>query len=242
MKTVMAPNQDEQTLDHQNLDHQNLDHQNLDHQNLDHQNLDDQTLALAHARGVLRARDLEEHGIARTYLRRLQERGLLVPLGRGLYLPGDAEVTEHQSLIEVARRVPHGVVCLLSALRFHDFTTLEPHQVWLAIESRARTPKLDYPPLRVMRFSGDAWHKGVEEHALMVGKAKVMVRVTSPAKTVADCWKFRSKVGQDVALEALRDGWQGRKFTMDELWHYAKVNRVANVMRPYLEAVTFSCQ
>lgn len=203
-------------------------------------NHDAQTLALAQKRGVLRARDLDEHGIARTYLRRLQERGLLVPLGRGLYLPADAEVTEHQSLIEVARRVPHGVVCLLSALRFHDFTTQEPHEIWLAIESRARTPKFNYPPLRVIRLSGDSWREGVEEHSLVVGEAKVVVRVTNPAKTVADCWKFRNKVGLDVALEALRDGWRQGKFTMDDLWRYAKINRVANVMRPYLEAVTFS--
>lgn len=203
-------------------------------------NQDAQTLALAQKLGVLRARDLDEHGIARVYLRRLQEQGLLVPLGRGLYLPSDAEVTGHQSLIEVARRVPHGVVCLLSALRFHDFTSQEPHEVWLAIESRARAPKFEYPPLRIMRFSGNSWHEGVEEHALAVGEAKVMVRVTNPAKTVADCWKFRNKVGPDVALEALRDGWRGCKFTMDDLWRYAKINRVANVMRPYIEMVIFS--
>jgi predicted transcriptional regulator of viral defense system len=203
-------------------------------------NQDTQALALAQKRGVLRARDLDEHGIARTYLRRLKEQGLLVSLGRGLYLPSDAEVTEHQSLIEVARRVPHGVVCLLSALRFHDFTTQEPYEVWLAIESHARAPKFGYPPLRVVRFGGDSWREGMEEHALAVGEAKVVVRVTNPAKTVADCWKFRNKIGVDVALEALRDGWRQRKFTSDDLWRYAKINRVANVMRPYLEAITFS--
>lgn len=201
---------------------------------------DDQALALARQQGVLRARDLAEHGIARTYLRRLQERGLLVPAGRGLYLPTDAEITEHQTLIEVARRVPHGVICLLSALRFHDFTTQEPHEVWLAIESHARTPKLDYPRLRVVRMSGAAWREGVEAHALPVGEAQVTVRVTNPAKTVADCWKFRNKIGLDVALEALREGWRERRFTVDELWHYARINRVANVLRPYLEMVTFS--
>lgn len=208
---------------------------------MSHQTLPEaEALALARKRGVLRARDLQERGIARVYLRRLQERGLLVPLGRGLYLPTDSEVSEHQTLIEVARRVPHGVVCLLSALRFHDFTTQEPHQVWLAIEKRARTPKLDYPPLRVIRLSGEAWRAGVEEHALPVGEAKVIVRVTNPAKTVADCWKFRNKIGMDVALEALREGWRTRQFTMDELWLYAGINRIANVMRPYLEMVTFS--
>jgi len=203
------------------------------------QNLDAEVLALARKRGVLRARDLQEHGIARTYLQRLQERGLLQTVGRGLYLPADTEITEHQTLVEVARRVPHGVVCLLSALRFHDFTTQEPHAVWLAIEKGARTPKIEYPTLRVVRFGGDAWCEGVEEHHLPVGEAKVTVRVTNPAKTVADCWKFRNKIGLDVALEALREGRRKRKFTMDELWHFATIDRVANVMRPYLEAVRF---
>lgn len=201
---------------------------------------DAQTLALAQQRGVLRARDLDEHGIARTYLRRLQERGLLVALGQGLYLPADAAVTEHQSLIEVARRVPHGVICLLSALRFHDVTTQEPHQVWLAIENRARAPKFDYPPLRVVRLGGASWREGVEQHGLRVGEVTVAVRITSVAKTVADCWKFRHKIGLDVAIEALHDGWRQRKFTIDELWHYAQINRVSNVVRPYLETVTFS--
>lgn len=195
-------------------------------------------MALARERGVLRARDLDERGLARIYLQRLTERGLLMPLGRGLYLPADADVSEHLSLIEVARRVPHGVVCLLSALRFHEFTTQQPHQVWLAIEQGTRAPRLDYPPLRVVRMSGDAWSEGVEGHTLAVGEAQVEVRITNAAKTVADCWKFRNKIGLDVALEALHEGWRERKFNMDELWHYARINRVTNVMRPYLEMVT----
>ena len=190
---------------------------------------------LARERGVLRARDLDERGLARIYLRRLTERGLLMSLGRGLYLPADADVSEHLSLIEVARRVPHGVVCLLSALRFHEFTTQQPRQVWLAVEQGTRAPKLDYPPLRVVRMSGDAWSGGVEEHTLTLGEAQVEVKVTSAAKTVADCWKFRNKIGLDIALEALSEGWRERKFSMDELSHYARINRVANVLRPYLE-------
>jgi predicted transcriptional regulator of viral defense system len=129
---------------------------------------------------------------------------------------------------------------LLSALRFHNFTTQEPRAVWLAIESRTRTPKLDYPPLCVVRMSGAAWREGVESHPLSIGEAQVPVRVTTPAKTVADCWKFRHKIGQDVALEALREGWRERRFTVDELLHYAGIDRVANVLRPYLEMVTLS--
>lgn len=201
---------------------------------------EEQLLALAQRLGVLRARDLDELGIARVYLRRLQQRGLLEPLSRGLYLSSGADVTEHQSLIEIARRVPQGVVCLLSALVFHNLTTQNPHQIWLAIPNRARTPKLDYPPLRVMRMSDASLNEGVEEHALPIGETKVTVRVTNPAKTVADCWKFRNKVGLDVAIEASRDAWRQRRFTMSELSHYARINRVDKVMRPYLEAITFS--
>lgn len=201
---------------------------------------EERLLALAQRRGVLRARDLDELGIARVYLRRLQERGLLESLSRGLYLSSGADITEHQSFIEVARRVPQGVVCLLSALTFHQLTTQNPHQVWLAIPSRARTPKLSYPPLRVMRMSDASLDVGVEEHALPIGETTVMVRVTNPAKTVADCWKFRNKVGLDVAIEATRDAWRQRSFGMTELEHYAKINRVDKVMRPYLEMLTFS--
>lgn len=157
-----------------------------------------------------------------------------------MYLSSGAYVTEHQSFIEVARRVPQGEVCLLSALTFHQLTTQNPHQIWLAIPNRARTPKLSYPLLRVMRMSDASLNEGVEEHALPIGETTVTVRVTNPAKTVADCWKFRNKVGLDVAMEASRDAWRRRLFTMPELGHYAKINRVDKVMRPYMKMLTFS--
>jgi predicted transcriptional regulator of viral defense system len=136
-------------------------------------------------------------------------------------------------LAEVARRVPKGVVCLLSALRFHGLTTQAPFEVWLAIENKAIAPKLDYPSLRIVRFSGAALTEGVEEHVV----DGVMVRVTGVAKTVADCFKYRNKIGLDVALEALREAWRGKRMTSDDLWRYAKVCRVANVMRPYLDSL-----
>jgi len=192
---------------------------------------------LAQTLGVLRARDLESRGLARIYLRRLQDRGLLISAGRGVYLPTDADVSEHQTLVEVARRVPDGVICLLSALRFHDIGTQNPPAVWLAIETGKRAPRLDYPMLEVVRQSGVAWSEGVEKHLISVGEAQVPVKITSPAKTVADCWKFRGRVGQDVALEALRDVLRSRKASVDELWHYAHVNRVLHAMRPAMEAL-----
>ena len=125
------------------------------------------------------------------------------------------------------------MVCLLSALRLHDLTTQAPFEVWLAIDNKAGTPKVDYPPLRIVRFSGAALTEGVEEHIV----DGVTVRVTGVAKTVADCFKYRNKIGLDVVLEALREAWNANRMTSDEIWHYAKINRVANVMRPYLESL-----
>jgi predicted transcriptional regulator of viral defense system len=154
-------------------------------------------------------------------------------VGRGLYVLPDADVSEHHSLAEASKRVPHGVVCLLSALRFHNLTTQSPSEVWLAIGSKAWRPQVDYPRLRFVRFSDRALEAGVEEHSI----EGVLVRVYSPAKTVADCFKYRNKIGLDVALEALRDCRRERKCSNDELWRYAKICRVANVMRPYMEAI-----
>jgi len=189
-------------------------------------------LEIVEQAGVLRPRDLEAHGIPRIYLSRLCARGLLQRVGRGLYVLPDADVSEHHTLAEACKRVPHGVVCLLSALRFHGLTTQSPSEVWLAIGSKVWRPQVDYPPLRLVRFSVRALEAGMEEHSI----EGVRVRVYNPAKTVADCFKYRNKIGIDVAMEALRDCRRQRKCTNDELWHYAKICRVANIMRPYMEA------
>jgi len=193
----------------------------------------DKLLDLARTRGLVRPNDLAPLGIPRVALTRAVRCGQLERIGRGLYGLMARPVSGHGTLAEVALRVPKGVVCLLSALRFHDLTTQAPFQVWLAIANKAATPKLDYPPLRLVRFSGAALTEGVEEHAV----DGVTIRVTSVAKTVADCFKYRNKIGLDVALEALRDAWAARRMTSDEIWHYAKIDRVANVMRPYLESL-----
>lgn len=191
-------------------------------------------LNLVRNQGLIRPRDLAPLGIPRVSLTRAVRRGQLERIGRGLYgLPG-RPVSAHGVLAEVARRVPKGVVCLLSALRFHGLTAQAPFEIWLAIENKSIAPKLDYPPLRIVRFSGAALTEGIEEH-LVDG---VMVRVTGVAKTVADCFKYRNKIGLDVALEALREAWREKRMTSDDLWRYAKVCRVANVMRPYLESLT----
>ena len=146
----------------------------------------------------------------------------------------DADFTEHLSLAEVAKRVPHSVVCLLSALPFHRIGTQQPPDVWLAVERRAARPASMNPQLRVGRMSGPAFSEGIEERQI----EGVRVRVYCPAKTVVDCFKFRNKVGLDVALEALRDGWRSRKVKMDDLVRFARVCRVEKVMRPYLESLT----
>lgn len=189
-------------------------------------------LDMLRKKGVLRPGDLDALGIPRSALRRLTERGLVTKVSRGLYRLADVPISEHISLAEACRRVPHGIVCLLSALRFHGLTTQNPHEVWLAIDQKARRPRVEYPPIRVVHVSGPTRAAGVETHVI----DGVPVRIYGAAKTVADCFKFRRLVGLDVALEALRDYRRGRR-SMDDLWQFARIDRATNVMRPYIEAL-----
>jgi len=193
----------------------------------------DEVLAFIRAHGAVRPRDLEAAGFNRMWLTRLERRGLVERVRRGLYVAADAEWTEHHSFAEVARQAPGGVICLLSALSFHELTTQIPFEVWLAIDRKARVPKAMTPQVRVMRFSGVALTTGVEEH-LIEG---VPVRIYGPAKTVVDCFRYRNKIGFDVALEALRGCYRLRLATVDELWECAGRLRVGNVMRPYIESL-----
>lgn len=185
------------------------------------------------AAGVVRASELTRRGIHPMTLRRLVERGVVERDGRGLYRLAGAEVSENFSLIQAAKRVPKGVICLLSALRFHGLTAQKPFEVWMAIERGTRRPAAGVPPLRVHSFSGEAFTAGVDEHKI----DGVTLWVYNPAKTVADCFKFRYKIGVDVAIEALRDALRQHKATVDEIWHYAEICRVARVIYPYLEAL-----
>ena len=195
--------------------------------------MENAVLALAERRPLLHSRDLTAQALPTVVLSRLVAAGKLERVARGVYSLPERALSEHRSLAEVALRAPRGVVCLLSALRVHGIGTQAPFEVWLAIPPHTPTPRLDQPTLRVVRMSGPALSEGVEP----IGIDGVQVPVFNANKTVADCFKFRNKIGLDVALEALRDGWAQRKLTMDVLWHYAAVNRVANVMRPYLESV-----
>lgn len=191
------------------------------------------TLKLARRRQGVTTRELAAAGIHRQVLSRLVESGELERVVRGVYRLPEHPLTEHHGLAMVSAVVPHGVICLLSALQFHGIGTQLPSEVWIAIDRRARRPALKYPPLRIVRYSGAALTEGVESHRLE-GQT---VRVYNVAKTVADCFKYRNKIGLDVALEALREARRAKKASADALWRYAKINRVANVMRPYLEAV-----
>ena len=185
-------------------------------------------------KGLLRPSDLDPLGIRREALWHLHRAGRLQRVGRGVYGLPDRTMSLHHSLAEAAKKVPNGVVCLLSALSFNTLTTQIPHEVWMALDRKARLPRPG-PGLnfRFHRFSGEALTAGVERHIV----DGVPVRVYCVAKTVADCFKYRNKVGLDVALEALREAWRERRFTMDEMWKYAKVCRVSRIMMPYLESL-----
>ncbi len=192
-----------------------------------------QAIELARQLGILRPKDLQDAGVSRVTLSRLSAAGLLEKVGRGLYRLPSAEISEHESLAHIAKRVPQAVFCLLTALQFHELTTQLPRQIWIAMPRGSHTPNIDYPPVRMIQFTGESYSEGIE----IVKRDNTQLRVYSVAKTLVDCFKHRNKIGLDVALEALKDARAKNKLNMDELWHYAKIARVANVMRPYLESI-----
>lgn len=189
-------------------------------------------LDLARQKGLLRANDLETIDAPRVVLTRMTAAGLLDRVGRGLYRLPSHPGPEDEGLAAVATKVPQAVFCLLSALQFHELTTQLPRQIWIAMPRGSHLPRIDYPPIKMVQMTGDVYSEGIEA----VDRDGVTLRVYGVAKTVADCFKHRNKVGLDVALEALKEVRAKRLVTADELWRYAKVCRVANVMRPYLEA------
>lgn len=197
---------------------------------------EEEVLQLARTRALLRARDLAHAGLPTIALTRLVSAGKLKRVARGIYSLPRQPMSEHRSLAEAALRVPRGVVCLLSALRVHKIGTQAPREVWLAVPHQMPSPRVSQPALRVVRMSGAALAEGIDRLTI----DGVEVPVYDVAKTIVDCFKFRNKIGLDVALEALREGCGKRKVTIDALWHYASINRVANVMRPYLESVAAS--
>lgn len=195
--------------------------------------LDKAALRLLDREGVVRARELEALGHSRAGIARLLDQGVLERVGRGLYVLPGRQVPANYALARAAKRVPRGVVCLLSALQFHGMTTQLTRDVWIAIGERDWRPASEEPRIRTVRFSSLSLQEGITTHRV----DGVPVRIFNPAKTIADCFKYRNKLGLDVAIEALRDGLRQRKCTVDELWRYAKVDRVSAVMRPYMEAL-----
>jgi predicted transcriptional regulator of viral defense system len=183
-------------------------------------------------KGMVRAHELVRIGVAGETLQQLLRSGALVRVSRGLYAAPERALNEHDQLAQLAIKHPKMVFCLLTALQIHGLTTQAPHEVWVAISPNARAPQVSYPPLRIVRLSDPDL-----QVVSMSLDGIVHIPVTSVAKTVADCFKFRNKIGLDIALEALRDAWRQKKVTMDEQWESAQLCRVANVMRPYLESL-----
>lgn len=190
-------------------------------------------LDLLRERSVLRPSDLDAIGAPRVILTRMTAKGQLEKAGRGLYRLPDNPGSEHESLIAVAVRAPQAVFCLLTALQFHELTTQLPRQVWIAMPRGSHVPKIAWPPVRMVQFTADAYSEGIE----VVERDRIKLRVYCMAKTIADCFKHRNKIGLDVALEALKDARAQNKASADDLWRYAKVCRVTNVVRPYLESL-----
>ncbi len=197
------------------------------------QNMIEKLITLAQTKGLLHTRDVAKEGIPRQYLKIACERRALERLGRGLYSIPNQLIGENISLAEVCTVAPRGVICLLSALRFHNLTTQLPSDVWLAIGQKDRRPKIETVAVRVFRFSQASLTSGVEIHTMH----GVEIKVFSPAKTVADCFKYRNKIGLDVSIESLRDCLRLRKATVDELIKQSRICRVEKVMKPYLEAM-----
>jgi predicted transcriptional regulator of viral defense system len=193
----------------------------------------DRALRMIEKMGLARPAELEARGVARARLYRLVRQGLVERRARGIYVAAGHAPTAEHTLAQVATRVPAGVFCLLTALRFHGLTTQSPAEVWIALPEKARKPRMDYPRLRVARFSGSALTEGIERHRV----EGVEMRVYSAAKTVADCFKYRNKLGIDVAVEALRDFSRRNRGGATELARFARICRVARVMQPYLDAI-----
>jgi predicted transcriptional regulator of viral defense system len=191
-------------------------------------------LEFANERKIFRAREIEKKlGISRNYIHRLVDEGALIKVSRGIYSLADYSFPETQSLLEVAVKAPKAVVCLLSALQFHDLTTQNPFEVWIAVERETRIPKIDSVMTRIFRFAPKVYQAGIEIQ-LIDG---VELKVYSAAKTVADCFRYEKTVGLDVAIEALRDTWRKRKATMDQLYQFAEIRNVKSKMIPYLNSL-----
>jgi len=184
--------------------------------------------------GLLLSKELERGGLAREQIARLVEAGELQKVARGLYALPDYTPSEHEGLMIVTKRQPRSMFCLLTALRFHELTTQAPFEIWVALGKDDKPPRLSYPPIRVVRYSPQSLAAGVKQYTV----DNIRIRITDIPKTIADCFKYRHRIGLDVALEALREAYLERNLDMDKVWQYAKINRVAKIMQPYLKGLS----
>jgi len=184
--------------------------------------------------GLIRTYEALAHGIHRRILYGLRNEGKIITISRGLFQLADLDIPAQVDIVEVSKKVPRGVICLISALNFHELTTQTPHYVWLAVDRKARKPKINYPPVRVFFFSGDAFNRGIETHRIM----EQDIRVYNAPKTVVDCFRWREAVGLDVAIESAREYLKRKDSRPSSLMEYAKVCRVEKIIRPYLQAMT----
>ncbi|MGV3524186.1 MAG: type IV toxin-antitoxin system AbiEi family antitoxin domain-containing protein [Candidatus Sericytochromatia bacterium] len=190
-------------------------------------------LKLAEQEIILQPKDLAAHNLPADYLWRLEKMGQVIRLDRGLYMRADADFSGHLSLLEAQKRLPDGVICLVSALNFHELTLQIPHEVWVAVKPGRYHARMENLQIRYVHLSGVSLSEGIEIHRVDGSE----LRVYSPAKTIADCFKFRQQLGMETVLQALKQGLHERRFTPSELWHFARINRVEKVMRPYAEAL-----
>ncbi len=190
----------------------------------------ERVLKVARQQSVFRAADVQDAIDPRSTLRRMAAQGEIIRVDRGLYALADAEISENHSFVEAAKRYPGGVICLTSALFFHGIGTQMPYEIWMMRPDRKMTPNKDFP-IRFVYCTGVAFSHGIEIHRI----EGMEVSIYTPPKTVADCFKYRNKIGLDVATEALKEGWRAKRFTMDELWEAAKVCRVQSIIQPYVE-------
>jgi predicted transcriptional regulator of viral defense system len=188
---------------------------------------------LFHQRGLVRMRDLRDAGVGSETVARLVREGAVTRVARGLYQLAEVVPDARRSFAEASALVPKGVICLISALQFHELTLQMPSVVWIAIDRTGWKPKVEYPPMRFVRFSSRALREGMKRH-LIEG---IEVPIFEPAKTIVDCFRYRNKIGLDIALEGLREGLRTKRATPDQLWEFARTARVWSVIRPYVEAM-----
>lgn len=182
---------------------------------------------------IIRTGELENAGFSRVYLKRLVKMGKVQKISWGVYKVSDFSHSEFYSFAEASKKVPNGVICLISALNFYDLTNEFPFEVWMALEAKTWKPAKCDIPIRITRYSKKTFSVGIDTHDI----DGVKVKIFSPAKTIADCFKFRNKIGLDVAISALHQCWKQKKASIDQIWHYANICRISNVIRPYLEGL-----